>query len=146
MLAGVTFTCLYSDRVLLLLISTFPFSSLFFCFVLFCRPLPHSDAAVHGRGRPLQFGGVATHPQTAGRWQRRGDRGQRERGGELGAYTFEIRAVTMNLRRWVSRKWAMKRVKSWKVAGPDDISVEVWRWRGEGAVDSTGSFNTADLF
>lgn len=47
------------------------------------RSLSGSDAAVHGRGRPLQPGGAAAHPQAAGRRQRRRYRGQRERGGEL---------------------------------------------------------------
>lgn len=56
------------------------------------RPLSLGDAAVHQRGRPIQPGGAAAHPQTAGRRQRRGDRGQRERGGEPSCSVFTFSA------------------------------------------------------
>lgn len=61
------------------------------------RPLSYSDAAMHGRGRPLQSGGAAAHPQTAGWRQWRGNRGQRECGGELGEWTFTILGVRVTL-------------------------------------------------
>lgn len=59
------------------------------------RPLPGGDAAVHGRGRPLQPGGAAPHSQAAGRRQRRGHRGQRERGGERPPQAPDHHSITV---------------------------------------------------
>lgn len=75
-------------------------SSLTWFFIFFwvpCRPLSYSDAAMHGQGRPLQSGGAAAHPQTAGWRQWRGNRGQRECGGELGEWTFTTLGVRVTL-------------------------------------------------
>lgn len=52
-------------------------------FFVSCRPLSCRDATMHRWGRPLQSGGAAAHPQTAGRWQWWGNRGQRKCGGNV---------------------------------------------------------------
>lgn len=62
---------------------TWPFASDLIFFWSPCRPLSYSDAAMRWRSRPLQSGGAAAHPQTAGWRQWRGNRGQWECGGEL---------------------------------------------------------------
>lgn len=61
--------------------------------LLLFRPVSYSDAAMRGRSRPLQPGGAAAHPQAAGWRQRRGDRGQRKRGGELPNSVFSVSEI-----------------------------------------------------